>query len=169
MADNADLAAAHPIPALVPRGAGGHQFVCYADACSGVPGARHEATFAAVNAVVRRLRPQPEFILFPGDEIQGLTADDGALRAQWRHWLDREMAWLDRDAVPLYHATGNHTTYDAASEAAFRALLPHLPRNGPPGQEGLAYSVRRGDLLLVFVHTLARERGGEGAFQPLTS
>ncbi|CAA9581871.1 MAG: hypothetical protein AVDCRST_MAG18-3262 [uncultured Thermomicrobiales bacterium] len=150
------------IPALTPRGAGGHQFVLYADACSGVPGVPHEATFAAVNAVVARLRPQPKFICFPGDEIQGLTADDAALRAQWRHWLDREMAWLDRAAIPLYHTTGNHTTYDAASEAVFREMLGHLPRNGPPGQEGLSYWVRRGDLLLVFVNTLWSGHGGEG-------
>ena len=47
---------AQPIAALVPRGAG-HQFVCYADACSGVPGALHEGTFAAVNRVVARLKP----------------------------------------------------------------------------------------------------------------
>jgi hypothetical protein len=149
------------IPALLPRGAG-HQFVCYADSCSGVPGAPHEATFAAVNAVVRRLRPQPEFICFPGDEIAGLTADDDELRRQWRYWLDHESAWLDRSAIPLYHTTGNHTTYDAASEQVFREVLPHVPRNGPPGQEGLAYAVRRGDLLLVFVHTLWSGLGGEG-------
>ena len=150
------------IPALTPRGAGGHQFVLYADACSGVPGAPHEASFAAVNAIVDRLRPRPEFICFPGDEISGLTADDDALRAQWRHWLDHELAWLDRAAIPLYHATGNHTTYDAASEAIFREMLPGLPRNGPPGQEGLAYWVRRGDLLLVVVNTLWSGAGGEG-------
>lgn len=153
---------AAPIRALLPRAGGGHQFVCYADSCSGVPGALHESTFAAVNRVVARLRPQPEFICFPGDEIQGLTADDDALRAQWRHWLGREMAWLDRVAIPLYHTTGNHTTYDAASEAIFREMLAHLPRNGPPGQEGLAYAVRRDDLLLVFVNTLWSGRGGEG-------
>ncbi|HET8625913.1 MAG TPA: metallophosphoesterase [Thermomicrobiales bacterium] len=140
------------IPALVPRGAG-HQFVLYADACSGVPGAPHEATFAAVNAVVARLRPQPEFVCFPGDEVIGLTADAAALRRQWDHWFGREMAWLDRAAVPLYHTTGNHTTYDAMSEAVYRAALAHLPRNGPPGQEGLSYFVRRGDLLLVGVNT----------------
>ena len=63
-----------PIPALVPRDETGFQFVCYADSCSGVAGAPHESTFAAVNAVVARLRPQPEFICFPGDEIRGLTA-----------------------------------------------------------------------------------------------
>ena len=140
------------IPALVPRGEG-HQFVCYADCCSGVPGAPHEAAFAAVNAVVARLRPRPEFIAFPGDEVIGLTTDDDALRRQWRHWLDYEMAWLD-PAVPRYHSTGNHTTYDAAAEAVFREMLPDLPRNGPPGQEGLSYFVRRDDLLLVCVNTL---------------
>ena len=73
------------IPALLPRGAG-HQFVCYADSCSGVPGALHETTFAAVNRVVARLTPQPEFVCFPGDEIIGLVADEGVLRRQWTHW-----------------------------------------------------------------------------------
>ncbi|HET9016723.1 MAG TPA: metallophosphoesterase [Thermomicrobiaceae bacterium] len=140
------------IPALTSRGPG-HQFVCYADCCSGVPGASHEAAFAAVNAVVARLRPRPEFIAFPGDEVIGLTADVDALRRQWRHWLDVEMAWLD-PSVPVFHATGNHTTYDAAAEAVFREVLTDLPRNGPPGQEGLSYFVRRGDLLLVCVNTL---------------
>jgi hypothetical protein len=140
------------IPALLPRGPG-HQFVCYADACSGVPGAPHEETFAAINRVVSRLDPAPEFICFPGDEVQGLTADRDELRRQWQFWFDREMAWLDRESVPLFHTTGNHTTYDAASEAVFREVLSDLPRNGPPEQIGLAYFVRRSDLLLIFVNT----------------
>ncbi|RDI51475.1 metallophosphoesterase family protein [Microvirga subterranea] len=148
------------IPALLPR-TSGYQFVLYGDACSGVPGARHETTFASVNAVIRRLQPQPEFILFPGDEIIGLTDDADALRAQWRHWLDHEMSWLDRPAIPLWHTTGNHTAYDTMSEDVFREVLD-LPKNGPPGQEGLSYWVRRGDLLLVFVHTLWTGLGGEG-------
>ncbi|RDI57198.1 metallophosphoesterase family protein [Microvirga subterranea] len=148
------------IPALLPR-TPGHHFVLYGDTCSGVPGALHETTFASVNAVIRRLSPQPEFILFPGDEIIGLTPDADALRAQWRHWLDHEMAWLDRQTIPLWHTTGNHTTYDVFSEDVFREVLD-LPRNGPPGQEGLSYWVRRGDLLLVFVHTLWTGLGGEG-------
>jgi len=150
-----------PIPALLPRGEG-HQFVFYGDACSGVAGALHERTFAGVNSAVRRLAPPPEFILFLGDEIAGYTADADTLRKQWRHWLDREMAWLDRRAIPLWHTTSNHATYDAMSEAVFREVHDHLPRNGPPGQEGLSYWVRRGDLLLVFVHTLWTGLGGEG-------
>ncbi|WP_426440727.1 metallophosphoesterase family protein [Bradyrhizobium genosp. P] len=148
------------IPSLLPKNPG-HQFVIYADSCSGVPGALHERTFASVNDVVRRLHPRPEFILFPGDEIIGLTADAGALHAQWRHWLDTEMNWLDRREVPLWHTTGNHTTYDRMSEDVFREVLK-LPRNGPPGQEGLSYWIRRDDLLMVFVHTLWSGLGGEG-------
>jgi len=148
------------ISALLPHGPG-HQFVLYADACSGVVGTLHEDNFSAVNAVLRRLTPAPEFILFPGDEIAGLVADPGTLRAQWRHWLDVEMGWLDRATTPLFHTTGNHTAYDPMSEAVFRDVLA-LPRNGPPGQEGLSYWVRRGDLLLVFVHTLWSGGGGEG-------
>jgi hypothetical protein len=136
--------------------------VLYGDSCSGVPAAPHERTFAAVNAVVSRLSPAPEFILFAGDEIIGLTSDPDELRAQWRHWLDVEMAWLDRQAIPLYHTTSNHTTYDKMSEGVFAKMLPHLPRNGPPGQEGLSYFVRRGDLLMVFVHTGWTGLGGEG-------
>ncbi|MCB0189817.1 MAG: metallophosphoesterase, partial [Caldilineaceae bacterium] len=149
------------VPALTPCGPG-HQFVCYADSSSGVPGALHERTFAAVNQVVAALAPPPEFICFPGDEIIGLTADESALRRQWDHWFTQEMAWLDRAQIPLYHTTGNHTTYDAASIRVFQAVMDHLPKNGPPGQAGLSYFVRRDDLLLVFVNTLAAERGGEG-------
>src|SRR5882757_7929683 len=148
------------ITALLPRNPG-HQFVVYADSCSGVPGALHEQTFASVNAVVRRLQPGPEFILFPGDEISGLTDDADALRAQWRHWLEIEMGWLDRRDVPMWHTTGNHTTYSEMSEAMFGEMLK-LPRNGAPGQDGLSYWVRRDDLLMVFVHTLWSGLGGEG-------
>jgi hypothetical protein len=64
-----------PIPSLLPRG-NGHQFVVYGDACSGVPGSPHESTFAAVNSIVRRLAPQPEFVVFAGDEIAELTMND---------------------------------------------------------------------------------------------
>ncbi|MBI2739109.1 MAG: hypothetical protein HYX38_21525 [Rhodospirillales bacterium] len=149
------------LPALVPRGQG-HQFVVYGDSCSGIAGALHEKTFASVNAVVQRLEPPPEFIAFLGDEVAGYTADRSELEAQWRHWLHHEMAWLDRAAIPLWNTTSNHTTYDEMSESTFSTMLAHLPRNGPPGQEGLSYFVRRGDLLMVFVHTTWTGLGGEG-------
>src|SRR5690606_1839796 len=150
------------IKALLPRDESGTQFLLYGDCCSGVPGALHESTFASVNAVASHLWPQPEFICFLGDEVSGLTADYEALRAQWTHWLKREMKWLDREAIPLYHVTSNHTTYDEASEQIFREVLSHLPGNGPKGQEGLSYFVRRDDLLLVFINTSTSALGGDG-------
>jgi len=150
------------IQALVPYDGDGHQFVCYADCCSGIPDAPHEKTFAAVNNVVARLHPQPEFICFPGDEIKGLSANEKTLHEQWRYWFEHEMQWLDQENVPLYHTTGNHTVYDSLSEAVFRQVMAHLPQNGPPGEESLTYYVRRGDLLLIFVNTLSSALGGEG-------
>lgn len=155
-----DESATSLIPALLPRGHG-HQFVLYGDSCSGIPGHRHQQTFADVNAVVQRITPRPEFIVFPGDEIAGLVPDRDRLLAQWRHWLDVEMNWLNRSSVPMWHSTGNHTTYNRMSEDVFREVLA-MPPNGPPGQEGLSYWVRRGNLLLVFVNTLWSGLGGEG-------
>ncbi len=152
---------AKAIPALLPIGSG-HQFVLYGDSCSGVRDAPHEKTHAAVNSVIARLNPAPEFIVFLGDEIIGLTNDEAELRKQWDYWLNHEMAWLDRKAIPLYNSTGNHTTYSQMSERVFGEVLSYLPRNGAPEQEGLSYFVRQGDLLLVFVHTLWSKIGGEG-------
>lgn len=149
------------IKALRPKGEG-YQFVFYGDSCSGVPNGRHEESHARVNQVVARLEPAPQFIIFPGDEIIGLVPDEATLRAQWRYWFDVEMGWLDRSEIPIYHSTGNHTTYNRMSERLFAEVMQHLPQNGPEGQTGLAYFVRQDDLLLVFVHTLAAPLGGEG-------
>jgi len=149
------------LQALAPEGAG-HQFVFYGDSCSGVPGALHAEKLAKVNAVVQRLDPAPEFIVFPGDEIIGLIPGEAELRVQWDHFFNAEMAWLREAQIPMFHATGNHTTYDRMSERVFADVMAHLPQNGPPEQKGLSYFVRRGDLLLVFVHTLWSGLGGEG-------
>jgi hypothetical protein len=71
------------------------------------------------------------------------------------------MAWLDRD-IPIYHTTSNHNTYDIDSEKIWREVFPAIPRNGPPGQEGLSYYVRQGNLLLVCVNTAFSGLGGSG-------
>ena len=70
------------MPALEPQDAQGHQFVFYGDCCSGVAGHPRERNFAAVNNVIRRLKPQPEFICFIGDHICGTTTDCDDLRRQ---------------------------------------------------------------------------------------
>lgn len=153
--------ALRPIPALLPRGSDGHQFVVYADCTSGVPGTSQASNFAAVNRVVARLRPQPSFICFPGDHIRGYTSDYAGVRDQWEYWLKSEMAWLNRD-IPIYQTTGNHDTYDIETERIWQEVFPRIPRNGPPGQEGLSYYVRQGNLLLVCVNTSFSGGGGDG-------
>ena len=150
-----------PVTALTPRGSG-HQFVFYGDCCSGIPGQQFESNFTLVNAALAQLDPPPEFIIFLGDHISGSPGDADSLRAQWRHWLDHEMAWLDSAQVPVYHVTSNHDTRDVVAEAVWREVFPDIPRNGPSGQEGLSYWVRRGDLLLVCVNTNFSGLGGHG-------
>ena len=150
-----------PVAALMPHGPG-HQFVFYGDCCSGIPGAASESTFAQVNAALRRLDPPPDFIVFLGDHIAGKPTDVDHVRRQWYHWLTEEMAWLDSDRTPLYHVTSNHDTFDEASEEVWREMFPDIPRNGPSGQQGLSYWVRRDDLLLVIVSTSSSGLGGYG-------
>ena len=147
--------------ALLPAGSG-HQFAFYGDCCSGIPGGRFESNFARVNAALQELDPPPDFIVFLGDHIAGAPGDADSLRGQWRHWLEKEMAWLDPSRIPVYHVTSNHDTFDPVSEAVWREVFPDIARNGPPGQEGLSYWVRRGDLLLVMVNTSFSGLGGYG-------
>ena len=144
---------------LRPSQPGGHQFVIYADSCSGVPNTQNAHNLATINQVIQRLETAPEFICFPGDEIIGLTNNESNLRHQWDYWLNHEMAWLKRDHIPLYHTTGNHTAYNAMSNRVFADVLSYLPRNGPQDQLGLSYFVRRGNLLMIFVNTLFQGEG----------
>lgn len=151
---------ASPIPALMPLG-NGHRFVIYGDSCSGVPGGEFERNFAAVNAALRRVTPAPEFILFPGDHVQGIENAD-EMRNQWRYFWDHEMAWLDRRVTPVYSATSNHNTGGPVSEAVWREVFAEYPRNGAPRQELLSYWLRRGGLLLVVANTSFSKLGGNG-------
>ncbi len=149
-----------PIEALVPHGQG-HQFALYGDSCSGVPGHLHEANLAKVNDVVLRLTPEPEFVVYPGDEVIGLTGCEDELRAQWAHWWNKEMVALVERDVPIFNCTGNHTVYDRMSERVFGEVCSHLPISGPD-EASLSYFMRRDDLLLIFVNTLNSDLGGEG-------
>ena len=160
------------IKPLMPKG-DGHQFVFYGDCASGIPGQLWGKNFSRVNSVLQQQRPEPEFIVFLGDHILGSFAKMFAgplgieeqwwdIKKQWHHWFTKQMDWLDSTRVPLYHVTSNHDTFDEASERIWREVLPNIPNNGPPGQEGLSYWVRRGDLLLVVVNTNFSGLGGNG-------
>ena len=149
------------IKSLMPSSEKGHHFVVYGDSCSGAKttGAGHEENFASINGVLARLDPMPQFICFLGDNIAGGTSDYDNLRQQWHYWINKEMAWLNK-SVPVYNVTSNHNTYDVSSERVFREIFADIPSNGPPDQKGLAYFIRRDDLLLVFTNTFFSGAGG---------
>ena len=140
------------IPALLPRDKLGHRFVLYSDCCSGSPGRAVARNLQSVNKMVARLQPQPEFIAFPCDAVSGYTKDHAELRRQWDYWRGTEMKWVRERKLPLFQSTSNHNTYDAGSEKLFRDVHADLPQNGPPGQKGLAYWFRCGDLLYISTH-----------------
>jgi hypothetical protein len=149
------------IPVLIPHELG-PQFVLYGDCCSGIPDRPFEKNFASINRALKQLDPPPEFIIFLGDHVEGAGCSEDDLKSQWKHWLTKEMAWLDTSRTPIYHITSNHNTFNTLSEEVWRDTFPDIPRNGPAGQEGLSYWVRRGDLLLVFVNTSFSGLGGHG-------
>jgi len=150
-----------PVTAILPRGKG-HNFVWMGDCTSGIPGARHEKNFAAVNKLLLALDPEPDHLVFLGDDIMGYTNDEAELRGQWKHFLGNEFTFRrDRD-VPTYHMGSNHNTYNPMAEQVFRDVFPDFPKNGPLGQEGISYWVRRGDLLYVVANTSYTMLGGDG-------
>ena len=150
------------IKSITPGSEKGYQFVLYSDSCSGVKGTVEEKAFKKMNSVIKELDPLPQFILFPGDEIIGLTPKEEELLHQWEYWKNIEMAWFHENNIPIYNTTGNHTAYDEVSERVFKKCNAHLPENGPQNQKKLSYYTVKDELLLVFINTLCHDKGGEG-------
>ena len=140
------LAKALPIAALVPRDASGHHFVLFSD-CT-VTGEDKGSSDALHNIglVVQRLVPSPEFISFPGDAV-----GSGDNEKEWEFFRE-ELKWSREEGIAVYQSTSNHTAYSFKSEARFREFNQELPLNGPGDERGLAYWVRRGNLLYVSLH-----------------
>jgi len=126
------------------------RFVLVGDCCSGIVGGPHERTFAAISKQIEALAPEPDFLCFLGDHIDGLTEDESTLREQWDHWLNVEFRWVKDRALRTYHLASNHITYSAMSRRVFRELFAELPWNGPGGSDAANYYVLRGELLLIF-------------------
>jgi hypothetical protein len=112
-----------------------------------------------------RLEPGPDFVCFLGDMIWGITADNAppdpaVLRGEWDRALSGPMAPLSDLRVPVYRIAGNHDTFEPISEGVWREVFPDLPTNGPSGQEGLSYFVRRGHVLIIALNVYATAMGG---------
>ena len=123
----------------------------------------HEAAHRRVNEVVARLRPAPEFVVFPGDEVIGLTPDEAALRGAVAALARRR----DGVARPGGHAALQRHRQPHDLRRHERAVVPGgrwriCRAMARRARRGLSYAVRRGGLLMVVVHTLPAERGGRG-------
>ncbi len=113
----------------------------------------------------------PDFVLVPGDLIDG-------------HWWDgpedvREnaerfyTAWTSRmedKGLEYYAVVGDHEVGDNDWDEAKQRLVPTfkeefanrlgMPRNGPPGEEGLAWSVEHKNLTLLAVDVFEQDASG---------
>jgi hypothetical protein len=142
------------IPALLPRDKSGHQFLLYSDCTVTGENVRSTEALRGINRVIQRLEPKPEFIAFPGDAV-----GTGGNANEWEFFLN-ELKWTREQNIPVLQSTSNHNTHSYGAEANFRKFNPDVPLNGPGDQKGLAYWVRRGNLLYVSVHHPAGPSGG---------
>jgi hypothetical protein len=142
----------------------GATLVVYGDSCSGISGTAEARNLARIHDQILRVHPRPPLLVFMGDHVAGYTGAD-ELRRQWRHFFDVEFPAIAAAFPVHYHITSNHSLFDRASVEVWQEVFGFLPDNGPPGQEKLAYWVRRGDLLLVFVNTLGGEPTGEARIE----
>ncbi|MEJ0037801.1 MAG: hypothetical protein WDO68_17285 [Gammaproteobacteria bacterium] len=134
------------IPALMPRDPSGHQFALFSDCTVDGKEQNYSDALNGINRVVQRLSPPPQFIAFPGDAVS-----TGANAGEWE-FFEARMKWARERNIPVYQSTSNHNAHNFQSEANFRKYHPDLPLNGRGDQRGLAYWVRRGNLLYVSVH-----------------
>jgi hypothetical protein len=97
-------------------------------------------------------------VLFPGDLANG-GRQFGLLKTQWAEWK-KDMAPLYDAGIPVYVTRGNHEVAQDYSVTTWTNLFPYLPRNGPPGQEGLTYKVETNNACFIgFDEYIGRSKG----------
>jgi hypothetical protein len=133
------------IPALTSP-TGGRQFVLIGDSHTVSEGSQ----FQAINTVIERLQPAPEFICLAGDHIWGWTEDVTIVNEQWQQWFAHNSRLL---RYPIFHCTANHTVLGPQSAALYCQQFADIPDNGPEGGKTLNYYIRDKDFLLVVVNT----------------
>ena len=120
-------------------------FFCDGRTDVGESGGQDGVNMTAVHAIASDVaRQKVSLVVFPGDLVNGGPAF-GALEKQLAAWKEA-MAPVYEAGIPVYPCRGNHELKQdmfrkGISVSAWRAAFPALPRNGPPGEEGLTYSV----------------------------
>ncbi|WP_199624211.1 S-layer homology domain-containing protein [Paenibacillus alkalitolerans] len=88
--------------------------------------------------------PDAKFMLLSGDIV-----DYGNKQRHWDFWFEAAKAYLPR--LPIVPVVGNHDAV-GEGEANFRAQF-QLPRNGPAGEEELAYSFDYGNTHIAVLNS----------------
>ena len=136
-----------------------HRFLFFADATVTYPGELCYNAFSQLTTTIGNLELSPDFILSTGDDIYGNTENLDELRSQWEHVLRLTRRHLG-EQLPFYTSPSNHNIQGPAHVQAWKERFGYLPQNGAPGQTGLSYSLRRGNLLLVATHQSDPQHGG---------
>jgi hypothetical protein len=90
---------------------------------------------------------QVSLVVFPGDLANG-GRQFGLFKTQWAEWTNA-MAPLYTHGIPVYATRGNHEVGQDYSVTTWTNMFPYLPRNGPPGQEGLTYKVETNNACFI--------------------
>ncbi len=105
------------------------------------------AVFAPMMEQIRK--EAPSLVIFPGDMVNGavkLKAHRFQLAA-FRKALKTRLG-----KIPFFAVIGNHEAGSRGHYKLFREFFP-AAKNGPKGYKGLAYYLRRGQVLLLIIAT----------------
>jgi Calcineurin-like phosphoesterase len=112
------------------------------------PGATNGVRWASYNALAAHAASQHvSLVMFPGDLANG-GRQFGLLKDQWAAWSNA-LAPLYTNGIPVYPTRGNHEVAQDYSVTTWTNMFSYLPRNGPPGQEGLTYKVETNNALII--------------------
>jgi hypothetical protein len=105
---------------------------------------------AMYRIVERAASAEPDAVLIVGDLIDALD-DQASVREQWRNWHAAVAPLGARYVLP---SPGNHDVrgHAWATDLMVEAF-PELPRNGPPGYEGLTYAFDHGGVRFISLHS----------------
>lgn len=93
---------------------------------------------------------RPEVALANGDLIYAMD-DEASVREQWRNWRAAVAPLGARYVLPT---PGNHDVQGHAWATDLMVeAFPELPRNGPPGYEGLTYALDHGGVRFISLHS----------------
>lgn len=127
----------------------------------------------AVDYVLGAIKAEdPDFVVVPGDLVLGRwsrSQEDVAKKAAvyYPAWVKR----MQDHSLKFYAALGDHELGDNPWRGKKRELVPHyeeafrkhlrMPRNGPEHMQGLAYSVRHKNLLMLVLDVFEQDAHGD--------